>query len=167
VSTRTIPYCPTTKTPSLCRLACSGCRFCGRHDELRAHRSLHLSLFLTPLHAAFGWQREAMSGTFALAAITVPRLSRNRAFTRSLCALADPLLQAQPRSSMSSKFDIKATFSTQGPRVGGAQGGRLAVGITAYAVDQLGDITLVNIDAKVGDSVAAGKSSAPSNPSRP
>jgi glycine cleavage system H protein len=33
----------------------------------------------------------------------------------------------------------------------------LEVGITAYAVDQLGDITLVNIDAKVGDTVTAGK----------
>jgi glycine cleavage system H protein len=33
----------------------------------------------------------------------------------------------------------------------------LSVGITAYAVDQLGDITLVNIDLKVGDTVAAGK----------
>ena len=33
----------------------------------------------------------------------------------------------------------------------------MEVGITAYAVDQLGDITLVNIDAKVGDTVAAGK----------
>ena len=28
------------------------------------------SLFLNPLHAAFGWQREAMDGTFAVAAIT-------------------------------------------------------------------------------------------------
>jgi glycine cleavage system H protein len=33
----------------------------------------------------------------------------------------------------------------------------MEVGITAYAVDQLGDITLVNIDAKVGDPVTAGK----------
>ena len=29
------------------------------------------SLFLDPLHAAFGWKREAMGGAFALAAITV------------------------------------------------------------------------------------------------
>src|SRR5215468_9651055 len=35
--------------------------------------------------------------------------------------------------------------------------GDLVVGITAYAVDQLGDITLVNLDVKVGDSVTAGK----------
>jgi glycine cleavage system H protein len=35
--------------------------------------------------------------------------------------------------------------------------GDLVVGITAFAVDQLGDITLVNIDVKPGDSVTAGK----------
>ena len=33
------------------------------------------SLFLNPLHAAFGWQRQAISGTFALAAITVALVS--------------------------------------------------------------------------------------------
>ena len=33
------------------------------------------SLFLNPLHAAFGWQREAIGGTFALAAITVALVS--------------------------------------------------------------------------------------------
>ena len=37
------------------------------------------------------------------------------------------------------------------------EGKRVTVGITAFAVEQLGDITLVNIDAKVGDSVEAGK----------
>ncbi|MCU0687554.1 MAG: glycine cleavage system protein GcvH [Polyangiaceae bacterium] len=31
------------------------------------------------------------------------------------------------------------------------------VGISAYAVDQLGDITLVNIDVKPGDKITAGK----------
>jgi glycine cleavage system H protein len=31
------------------------------------------------------------------------------------------------------------------------------VGITAYAVDQLGDITLVNLDVKAGDKLTAGK----------
>ena len=36
-------------------------------------------------------------------------------------------------------------------------GKRLTVGITAFAVEQLGDITLVNIDVKVGDAVTAGK----------
>jgi predicted MFS family arabinose efflux permease len=33
------------------------------------------SLFLDPLHAAFGWTREAMGGAFALAAITVALVS--------------------------------------------------------------------------------------------
>lgn len=33
------------------------------------------SLFLDPLHAAFGWKREAMGGAFALAAITVAVVS--------------------------------------------------------------------------------------------
>src|SRR3954466_15251587 len=33
------------------------------------------SLFLDPLHAAFGWRREAMGGAFALAAITVALVS--------------------------------------------------------------------------------------------
>ena len=36
-------------------------------------------------------------------------------------------------------------------------GDKYTVGITAFAVEQLGDITLVNIDVKVGDSVTAGK----------
>jgi glycine cleavage system H protein len=35
--------------------------------------------------------------------------------------------------------------------------GELVVGITAFAVDQLGDITLVNIDVKPGDTVTEGK----------
>jgi glycine cleavage system H protein len=38
-----------------------------------------------------------------------------------------------------------------------AQGTELVVGITAFAVDQLGDITLVNLDVKAGDAVVAGK----------
>lgn len=38
-----------------------------------------------------------------------------------------------------------------------ASGNRVTVGITAFAVEQLGDITLVNLDVKVGDEVAAGK----------
>ena len=36
-------------------------------------------------------------------------------------------------------------------------GKRVTVGITAFAVEQLGDITLVNVDVKVGDEVTAGK----------
>src|SRR6185436_15811954 len=35
--------------------------------------------------------------------------------------------------------------------------GEVTIGITAFAVDQLGDITLVNVDVKPGDSVTAGK----------
>ena len=33
----------------------------------------------------------------------------------------------------------------------------VAVGVTSFAVEQLGDITLVNIDAKPGDAIVAGK----------
>jgi glycine cleavage system H protein len=35
--------------------------------------------------------------------------------------------------------------------------GELVVGITAFAVEQLGDVTLVNLDVKAGDEVTAGK----------
>ncbi len=38
-----------------------------------------------------------------------------------------------------------------------SEGSELVVGITAFAVDQLGDITLVSLDVKVGDSVEAHK----------
>ncbi|HMJ11807.1 MAG TPA: glycine cleavage system protein GcvH [Polyangiaceae bacterium] len=37
------------------------------------------------------------------------------------------------------------------------EGKELVVGISAFAVDQLGDITLVNIDVKAGDNIEAGK----------
>ena len=37
------------------------------------------------------------------------------------------------------------------------EGSELLVGITAFAVDALGDITLVSLDVKVGDSITAGK----------
>jgi glycine cleavage system H protein len=36
-------------------------------------------------------------------------------------------------------------------------GAEVVVGITAFAVDQLGDITLVNLDVKEGDTITAGK----------
>jgi len=36
-------------------------------------------------------------------------------------------------------------------------GNRVTIGITAFAVEQLGDITLVNLDVKVGDEIATGK----------
>jgi len=35
--------------------------------------------------------------------------------------------------------------------------GEILVGVSAFAVEQLGDITLVNVDVKVGDKVQAGK----------
>lgn len=37
------------------------------------------------------------------------------------------------------------------------ENGRVLVGITAFAVDQLGDITLVNLDIKAGDTITQGK----------
>jgi glycine cleavage system H protein len=37
------------------------------------------------------------------------------------------------------------------------EGQRVTVGITSFAVEQLGDITLVNFDVKVGDAVTKGK----------
>ncbi len=36
-------------------------------------------------------------------------------------------------------------------------GNEITIGITSFAVEQLGDVTLVNIDVKVGDVVGAGK----------
>jgi glycine cleavage system H protein len=38
-----------------------------------------------------------------------------------------------------------------------AEGEEIVVGVSAFAVDQLGDITLINFDVAAGDSVAAGK----------
>jgi glycine cleavage system H protein len=38
-----------------------------------------------------------------------------------------------------------------------AAAGEVSVGITAFAVEQLGDVTLVNFDVKVGDQVGAGQ----------
>jgi len=40
----------------------------------------------------------------------------------------------------------------------GASGDERSIGVTAYAVEQLGDITLVNIEVKPGDAVTAGAS---------
>lgn len=36
-------------------------------------------------------------------------------------------------------------------------GNKVSIGITAFAVEQLGDVTLVNFDVKAGDEVTAGK----------
>ena len=38
-----------------------------------------------------------------------------------------------------------------------SEDGKVVIGITSFAVDQLGDITLVNLDVKVGDTLTAGK----------
>jgi glycine cleavage system H protein len=37
------------------------------------------------------------------------------------------------------------------------EGDAIVIGITAYAVEQLGDITLVNLDVAEGDTIEAGK----------
>lgn len=52
------------------------------------------------------------------------------------------------------KSDRKYTKDHEWAKLEGAE---VLVGITAFAVDQLGDITLVNIDVKPGDEVSAGK----------
>ena len=52
------------------------------------------------------------------------------------------------------KSDLRYTEEHEWVR---QDGDELVVGITAFAVDQLGDITLVNIDVEVGDSVSAGE----------
>jgi glycine cleavage system H protein len=60
---------------------------------------------------------------------------------------------------MSDKFDVRDDlFYTKDHEWAADKPDGVQVGITAYAVDQLGDITLVNVDVKVGDSVTAGKS---------
>jgi glycine cleavage system H protein len=50
--------------------------------------------------------------------------------------------------------DLRYTKDHEWARAGS---GEVAVGITAFAVEQLGDVTLVNLDVKVGDAVAPGK----------
>ncbi len=52
------------------------------------------------------------------------------------------------------KSDRKYTKDHEWARQDGSE---VVVGITAFAVDQLGDITLVNLDVKPGDSVSAHK----------
>lgn len=59
---------------------------------------------------------------------------------------------------MSDKFEVKEDRAyTKDHEWAKSEGSEILVGITAFAVDQLGDITLVNVDAKAGDSVTAGK----------
>jgi glycine cleavage system H protein len=50
--------------------------------------------------------------------------------------------------------DLRYTKDHEWTRAGA---GELVVGITAFAVEQLGDITLVNLDVKPGDQLTAGK----------
>jgi glycine cleavage system H protein len=50
--------------------------------------------------------------------------------------------------------ELKYTKDHEWAKVEAAQ---VTVGITGFAVEQLGDITLVNLDVKVGDVVTAGK----------
>jgi len=50
--------------------------------------------------------------------------------------------------------DLRYTKDHEWARVAS---GEVAIGITAFAVEQLGDITLVNLDVKVGDELTAGK----------
>jgi glycine cleavage system H protein len=59
---------------------------------------------------------------------------------------------------MSDKLDVRdGLLYTRDHEWTSTKAEGMEVGITAFAVDQLGDITLVNIDAKVGDTVTAGK----------
>lgn len=51
------------------------------------------------------------------------------------------------------KSDLKYTKDHEWARVDGK---RIDVGISHFAVEQLGDITLVNLDVKVGDKVTKG-----------
>lgn len=53
----------------------AGAAFAGVMVSFASIVPFTFSLFLQPLHAAFGWKREAMSGAFALAAITVALVS--------------------------------------------------------------------------------------------
>ncbi|MFO0663613.1 MAG: glycine cleavage system protein GcvH [Polyangiaceae bacterium] len=55
---------------------------------------------------------------------------------------------------MSIPDNLKYTTDHEWAKV---EGNKVTVGITAFAVEQLGDITLVNFDVKVGDSLTHGK----------
>ena len=52
------------------------------------------------------------------------------------------------------KDDLRYTKDHEWAR---RDGDEIIVGITAYAVDQLGDVTLVNIDLGAGDAIESGK----------
>ena len=56
------------------------------------------------------------------------------------------------------KFEVKSDLLyTKDHEWARQREGGIEVGITAYAVDQLGDITLVNIDVREGETLEAGK----------
>lgn len=52
--------------------------------------------------------------------------------------------------------DLRYTKDHEWARTAGGTA-EVTVGITAFAVEQLGDVTLVNLDVKVGDDIQAGK----------
>jgi glycine cleavage system H protein len=56
--------------------------------------------------------------------------------------------------SHSYSTDLKYTVDHEWAK---SQNGNLIVGITQFAVEQLGDITLVSLDVKAGDMLTAGK----------
>ncbi|MBV9948819.1 MAG: glycine cleavage system protein GcvH [Myxococcales bacterium] len=53
--------------------------------------------------------------------------------------------------------DLRYTKDHEWARVSAGPAPEVTVGVTAFAVEQLGDVTLVNLDVKVGDTVVAGK----------
>ncbi len=77
-----------------------------------------------------------------------PRGGRPRAKTQAHLAKEDPWLANEV------KTDRRYTKDHEWAK---ASGDEVLVGITAFAVDQLGDITLVNLDVKAGDTLTAGK----------
>ena len=55
---------------------------------------------------------------------------------------------------MSESANLRYTEDHEWARTNGSE---VTVGITAFAVEQLGDVTLVTFDVKVGDAIARGK----------
>lgn len=55
---------------------------------------------------------------------------------------------------MNEPADLRYTKDHEWARTSGSE---VTVGITAFAVEQLGDVTLVTFDVKVGDSIVEGK----------
>ncbi len=62
-------------SPRYAGWAVTGAAFTGVMVSFAPIVPFTFSLFLAPLHAAFGWKREALSAAFALAAITVALVS--------------------------------------------------------------------------------------------